>query len=71
MAPTSDCPTMVRLRAAADRIAQLEAELIAERERHRELVADTRDDGCGHSWVNIGKAARRAPSRCHAMAAEN
>lgn len=64
------CDTMDRLRRSADRLAQLDAETLAERERHGGLIAAARDDGCGHSWQAIAAAARRAPSRCHAIATE-
>ena len=65
------CDTIDRLTSSADRLAQLDAERQSEASRHGELVAAARDDGCGHSWAAIARAARRAPSSCHAIAMEH
>lgn len=62
------CDTLSRLQVTADRIAQLDETLKAERARRDELVAAARDDGCGHSWSAIAAAGRVAPSRAHAIA---
>lgn len=62
------CDTLDRLRRSSDRLAQLHAETLAERERRDGLILAARDDGCGHSWHAIAAAAQRSPPRCHEIA---
>lgn len=58
-----------RLQASADRLAQLDEETHAERERHAKLITSARDEG--HSWRAIARAARRSLGRCHEIYAGN
>ncbi len=53
---------VARLRASADRIAQLHEELSAEQSRRDELITALRDAGL--SWAKVAAAARLSPSRC-------
>jgi len=52
-----------RLAASADRLATLDEETRAERERHAGLIVEAREAGC--SWREIGRRARRSAGRCH------
>lgn len=58
---------VVRLRAAADRIAQLHEDLSAEQERRDGLIVALRDSGL--TWPAIAKASRLSQARCVAIAA--
>lgn len=59
--------TLVRLRAAADRLAVLADERDAEQSRRDELVCQARDEG--HSWREIAGAARCSIGRASAIVA--
>lgn len=54
-----------RLKATADRIALLEADIDIERERRDSLIVSLRDAGV--SWSALSMAARVSPGRCVAI----
>jgi hypothetical protein len=60
--------SLPRLRACADRVAELTEARRAEMDRRDELIGTVRDEGA--SWKDTATAARLAPSRCAAILAD-
>ncbi len=59
---------LIRLQAAADRIAILHEDLQAEQERRDAAIVEARDDG--HRWTDIAGSARLSQSMCARILAE-